>query len=100
MEPRKKTARKTSNEATEMVGFSYDAPQARAVYLIGDFNNWNPTSDPMNRQADGSWLLQARLSRGRHYYQFLVDGEPALDPHAMYLPLGPRHEFVSFIAVD
>lgn len=100
MKLRMNADRKTPDEATETVAFSCDAPDAQTVYLIGDFNAWNHTSDPMQRQADGSWFLQVCLSHGRHYYQFLVDGEPVLDPHAMYLPLGARHEFVSFIALD
>ena len=83
-----------------MVGFSYDAPHAQSVYLTGDFNAWNHTSDSMQRQADGSWFLQLLLSRGRHYYQLLVDGETVLDPHAMYLALEDGHENVSFIALD
>jgi 1,4-alpha-glucan branching enzyme len=100
MEVRMNATDKTSREATEMVGFSYDAPHAQTVYLTGDFNAWNRTSDPMQRQADGSWFLQLHLSRGRHHYQFLVDGEPVLDPHAMYITLEDRHENVSFIALD
>jgi len=100
MEVRMNTTDKTSREATEMVGFSYDAPHAQAVNLTGDFNAWNHTSDPMQRQADGSWFLQLRLSSGRHHYQFLVDGEPVLDPHAMYITLEDRQENVSFIALD
>ena len=83
-----------------MVGFSYDAPHAQTVNLTGDFNAWNHTSDPMRRQADGLWFLQLRLSSGRHHYQFLVDGEPVLDPHAMYITLEDRQENVSFIALD
>jgi 1,4-alpha-glucan branching enzyme len=94
------TAGNTSSETTEMASFSYEAPHAHAVYLIGDFNGWNHTSNPMERQADGSWWLQVPLSHGRHYYQFLVDGQPVLDPHAMYVPLRDRHELVSFIALD
>jgi len=89
----------TISEATEMVSFCYDAPHAQTVHLIGDFNAWNHTSHPMRRQPDGSWFVQLPLRCGRHHYQFLVDGEPVLDPHAMYLPMGPRHECVSFIAV-
>jgi 1,4-alpha-glucan branching enzyme len=53
----------------------------------------------MRRQADGSWRLQVPIAQGRHYYQFLVDGEPVLDPHAMYLTLEEPHKKVSFIAV-
>jgi 1,4-alpha-glucan branching enzyme len=93
-------AGKASSEAGELVSFSYLAPHAQTVYLIGDFNAWNHTSHPMQRQINGSWFLQVPLGRGRHHYQFLVDGEPVLDPNAMYFPLGAQHEFVSFIALD
>jgi 1,4-alpha-glucan branching enzyme len=93
------TAGQAFSEAREMVGFSCDAPHAQTVYLIGDFNDWNHLSHPMRRNADGSWFLQVPLSRGRHYYQFVVDGQTVLDPHSMYLLLETRHEFVSLIAL-
>jgi 1,4-alpha-glucan branching enzyme len=83
----------------KMVSFSCDAPHAQAVYLIGDFNAWNHTSDPMRRQGYGSWSLELLLGQGRHYYQFLVDGAAVLDPHALCLTLEERHEKVSFIAL-
>jgi len=68
---------------TERITFRFAAPGARAVCLVGDFNNWNPTTHPMHRQGDGVWCLQVPLSRSCHYYQFLVDGKPMLDPEAM-----------------
>ena len=83
----------------ETIAFQCQAPQAAKVCLIGDFNNWNAITHPMRRQADGSWRLQVPIVQGRHYYQFLVDGEPVLDPHAMYLTLEEPHKKVSFIAV-
>jgi len=95
-----KTTAKTSDEATEVVSFCCDAPQAQTVYLISDFNAWNQTSDFMQRQSDGSWFLQMPLSRGRHYYLFLVDGEMTLDRHAMFVPLETRHGCVSLVAVS
>jgi 1,4-alpha-glucan branching enzyme len=68
--------------------------------LIGDFNNWSPTSHPMQRQPDGSWHLEVTLARGRHYYQFLVDGEPILDPAAMCTIRKDRDSKVSLIALS
>jgi 1,4-alpha-glucan branching enzyme len=100
MEQPMNTAGKTSGEARDLVSFSFRAPHAQTVYLIGDFNAWNHTSHPMRRQINGSWFLQVPLGCGRHHYQFLVDGEPVLDSNAMYLPLGAQHEFVSFITLD
>ena len=89
-----------SGETMEAVRFCCDAPHAHSVYLIGDFNAWSHTADPMRRQADGSWFLQVSFSCGRHYYQFLVDAKPMLDPHAMYLLLDDRPEKVSLIALS
>ena len=48
----------------------------------GDFNDWDLTSLPMQRQPDGCWFVQVPLTHGHHQYVFLVDGEPELDPVA------------------
>ncbi|MDP4291825.1 MAG: alpha-amylase family glycosyl hydrolase [Bacteroidota bacterium] len=50
------------------LGFHYDrqnlgwiyrewAPNAKALYLIGDFNNWNRRSHPMRLNAKGYWEI-------------------------------------------
>lgn len=33
------------------------APSAHQLYLMGDFNGWNPTQYPMNRLKEGVWEL-------------------------------------------
>jgi 1,4-alpha-glucan branching enzyme len=91
---------KEPDPTVETITFHCDATQAASVFLVGDFNNWNPATHAMRRQADGSWSLQVPLARGHHYYRFLVDGEPALDPHAMYLTLQDAYKNVSFIAIS
>jgi hypothetical protein len=86
--------------ATESITFHCRDLEAEIVCLIGDFNNWNAAADPMERQRDGSWQIKVVLNPGRHYYQFLVDGEPMLDPEAMCVirrDLGSR---VSLIALS
>jgi 1,4-alpha-glucan branching enzyme len=85
--------------AAELVSFHCAAVNANSVCLVGDFNNWNPSSHPMERQADGSWRVEIPLSRTRHYYQFLVDGEPVLDPEAMCSFSRQRESKVSLIAL-
>ena len=57
------TGRNNPDAATETVCFRCIAPLADSVCLIGDFNAWNHAPDPMKRQPDGSWFLQAPLSR-------------------------------------
>jgi 1,4-alpha-glucan branching enzyme len=83
-----------------MISFQCKAPLARSVCLVGDFNGWNPAAQPMERQSDGSWILQFSLSDGHHHYLFLVDGAAMLDPKAMFVQSDERHEKVSFIAIS
>ena len=66
--------------------FTFHAPHARAVSLIGSFNNWNPTGSEMHFREDGNvWVLEIRLQEGRHEYAFLVDGEVvAPDPNSTF----------------
>jgi len=85
---------------TKPVSFYCSAPTAASVVLIGDFNNWDATSHPMQRQVDGGWLLQVQLTHGHHRYRFLVDGKPFLDPRGTGLALNERNEQVSLIAVS
>ena len=33
------------------------APSAFQLYLMGDFNNWNPTSHPLKKIGNGNWEL-------------------------------------------
>jgi 1,4-alpha-glucan branching enzyme len=88
-----------SRHAGETISFQCKAPLARSVCLVGDFNGWNPAAPPMDRQSDGSWILQLFLSDGHHHYQFLVDGVAMLDPEAMFVQSDERHERVSLIAI-
>ena len=76
------------------------APQAKSVYVIGSFNDWNPTANPMKRQPDGGWHAQIPLSHGHHHYLFLIDGKPTLDPRAQGTVRNERNEKVSLIAVS
>jgi 1,4-alpha-glucan branching enzyme len=89
-------ARKT----TKPVNFYCAAPSARSVYLVGDFNGWDPTSHPMRRRVDGCWFIEVQLPHGHHRYQFLVDNEPVLDPQATGIARNERNERVSLLAVS
>jgi 1,4-alpha-glucan branching enzyme len=82
------------------INFFCDAPAAKAVYLVGDFNRWNPTTHPMEQRLDGWWFLQVSLTHGHHQYRFLVDGKPMLDPHAAGVVHNEINEEVSLIAIS
>ena len=50
--------------------------EANQVALLGDFNEWNSTSDLMKRRKDGSFWATVSLKPGTEYkYRFLLDGE-------------------------
>ena len=65
-------------EADEVI-FTLRAPDATEVYLIGDFNQWNPTVEPMNRVGD-HFEVGLFLVAGDYRYQFVVDGKAVMDP--------------------
>lgn len=73
------------------VRFSVTAPNAARVSIVGDFNDWNPTTLPMRRSADGRmWEVEVRLLPGRYSYAFMIDGKLAPDPRA---PRGGDDDF-------
>ena|SRR6266567_1449676 len=82
------------------INFYCSAPNAQMVALIGDFNGWDPAAHPMQRRVDGWWFLQIPLTHGYHQYLFLVDGKPALDPHATGASRNERYSRASLIAVS
>jgi hypothetical protein len=55
------------------VAFALRHPGARRVSLVGDFDVWSPTAEPMRRLSDGTWTTTVALTPGRHAYAFVVD---------------------------
>lgn len=62
------------------VDFEYYAPQAQAVYLIGEMTHWRRDKLPMQRGQDGVWRLRLNLRHGQWVYKFEVDGAWIADP--------------------
>jgi hypothetical protein len=52
------------------------APEARAVTLVGDFNNWDAGASPMRRLKNGSFTATLSLETGHNYrFRYLIDGQ-------------------------
>ena len=51
------------------VEFLMKAPDAREIYLAGDFNGWDTKSMPMKKDKHGIWSAEMRLSPGRYEYK-------------------------------
>jgi 1,4-alpha-glucan branching enzyme len=52
------------------------APNKQNVFVLGDFNDWRPSSGSrMKRDGDYFWLRVDKLTPGKEYsFQYLVDG--------------------------
>lgn len=55
------------------------APHAMRVHVAGAFNDWLPSTLPMERDAAGCWRRIVHLLPGQHEYKFIVDGEWCCD---------------------
>ena len=56
------------------VEFVFSAPEAREVFVAGEFNNWDARANPLKKDKNGMWKLTLPLMPGRYEYRFLTDG--------------------------
>lgn len=71
-----------ASNARRRVTFTVRAPEAREVFLVGTFNNWDPAGIPMKPDGKGNWKAQLMLPPGTYEYRLRVDGEWRDDPSA------------------
>lgn len=66
------------------VRFEVEFPEAKAVYLAGDFNAWDPEARRMKRVRKGEPLFLAvlDLEPGTYQFKYVVDGDWACCPRA------------------
>lgn len=57
------------------IELKYVDPEAKEVFVAGDFNGWDTTSHPMKRDKEGVWKAKLRLLPGRYEYKFFADGQ-------------------------
>ena len=62
------------------VTFSFAAPQARDVQLVGDFSGWEQNPVTMKKLKSGNWKATVSLEEGTHEYRYVVDGQWIDDP--------------------
>jgi 1,4-alpha-glucan branching enzyme len=55
--------------------FVLGAPEASAVTLVGDFNDWSVSATPLRQAEGGVWTVTVPLPPGRYRYSFVVDGK-------------------------
>lgn len=66
--------------SSKLTAFSFEARQARSVYLAGCFNGWDPEATRLKQNEEGIWKCVIGIEPGEHQYRFAVDGEWKNDP--------------------
>ena len=74
--------RRTKKSNGEITFACTQRPDAKRVYLAGDFNGWDPAARRMVRVKDGSFRAKMQLAPGEYEYKFVVDGEWIVDSEA------------------
>jgi 1,4-alpha-glucan branching enzyme len=82
----KKIRNHSTNEKKKQT-FSFTAPTAMSVQLVGSFTQWQERPIQMHKGANGVWTTTVELESGTHHYRFLVDGQWRDDPEcALHMP--------------
>ncbi len=57
-----------------IVEFRFFRPNARAVFLCGDFNDWRNDQLAMSRHDNGYWVARLKLPAGEYRFRYCADG--------------------------
>jgi 1,4-alpha-glucan branching enzyme len=60
--------------------FSFRAPDAVSVQVVGNFTQWQEHPINLQKGVDGVWRATVNLDPGTHQYRFLVNGDWCDDP--------------------
>jgi hypothetical protein len=62
------------HDTLRLVRLMFDAPSARSVAVVGDFNEWGARATPLERDPKSRrWSVTLALQAGLHRYAFVVD---------------------------
>jgi len=97
LEKKMKQILKEKLPALAEMAFCVSAPQAKDVYLVGDFNNWKLDDASRMLQENGAWKKKVNLRHGKYRYRFVIDGnwtEDSLNPVREMNPYGSLDSLV------
>jgi hypothetical protein len=92
---------KSLSDAPDQVRVVFELPaclRAHQIFIVGDFNDWNPYATPMHQVRDGRWHAVVDLPYGcLCAFRYLVDGRWLTDWHAdgvSFIGNGAEHSLV------
>ena len=75
------------SDTLRLVRLMFDAPTARRVAVVGDFNGWNGEATHMKRdEQSGKWAVTLALHDGDHRYAIMVDNVRLPVPASRRMP--------------
>ena len=88
----------TQKPATKAVTFTVHAEKGKAVYVAGEFNDWDPTAKKMAFK-NGVYTATVKLAPGDYQYKFVIDGTWCADPENVNAVANDQGTFNSVITV-
>jgi chromosome partitioning protein len=82
------------------IAFSLAAPEAKEVFLAGDFNDWKLDDSSRMQQENGSWSKKVNLKSGQYRYRFVIDGNWTEDPQNPDKELNPFGQLDSLLKIS
>ncbi len=83
----------------EEVTFTIIAPEAKDVYVVGEFNNWMMNEASRMERHNGAWVRKVTLGHGRHRYRFVIDGNWTEDQSNPVKEMNPYGQMDSLVEV-
>jgi chromosome partitioning protein len=71
---------KTELPKLNEVVVSVKAPDAREVFVAGEFNDWKLDDNSRMEKSNGCWTKRLNLNNGKYRYRFVIDGNWSEDP--------------------
>jgi len=98
----RKSGQMISQTKNVLVKFSIDWPDARYVYIVGDFNDWKLTDSSRldSTKKQGFWEKRVTLKPGKYKYKYVVDGRWIQDPDNSKTELNPFGSLDSVLTVE
>jgi len=88
------------NQINDAVVFVTLYPRAETVQIAGDFNNWQPAKNQMEKVgSSGVWQSKLKLPAGKYRYRLVVDGQWQQDPYNELTESNPFGGFNSVVEV-
>ncbi len=81
------------------VSFSVFAPEAKEVFVAGEFNNWRLEEGGRMSKNNGTWIKKLNLIGGKYRYRFVIDGSWVEDSNNPLKEVNPYGSVDSLIEI-